>query len=121
MTEAKEARLSEEKISSGTAKGFFTNTQLANGASNAGISVEQFGRISVNEANQFVNPSAEVNPEDELKEIKNAIRIVRINGGTRENAEQVLKGAGLNPDNFKKELDSEYGKAEDSIEDLLYG
>lgn len=38
-----------------TAKDFFTNTQIARGAANAGMTFSEFSKLSVDEANKFIN------------------------------------------------------------------
>ncbi len=45
--------------SSEFAKNFFTDTQLAKGATAAGLSIQEFGNLPIDEANVFVNPSQE--------------------------------------------------------------
>ena len=62
-----------EEITVGTAEDFFTPTQLSAGADNANMSIEDFGNLSVDEANKYVRgekaPAEPLTPEETIDEI----------------------------------------------------
>ena len=66
LKRAQEARLSREDGPTGLAKDYFTDTQLAKGATAARMSIDEFGNLSRDEANEYIygTPENIISPED---------------------------------------------------------
>jgi hypothetical protein len=72
---------------SGLAEDFFTNSQLSKGAANAGMSVEEFGKLPQDEANRYIQgdrSSGEVNSYQDYGEDEVVDLLVKTNRSTAE-------------------------------------